>query len=121
VLLAGDGCAAFDRRLHGAQARGVMNEPEPRTHLVGRRGVATNIERDNGAVAFQLFARDRVCRVATQARVPGIRDTRMRERRKATRRSSRFTVTTPESRSECPPMNFVADWKETSAPRSRGR
>ena len=30
-------------------------------------------------------------------------------------------MATPASRSECPPMNLVADWIETEAPSSSGR
>ena len=78
MLLARDAGATFNRRLHGTEARGVLNELDPGTHLVGRRGVAAYVERDDGAVASQLFASDRVCRVAAKPRVPGERDARVR-------------------------------------------
>ena len=44
VLLAVNARPALNCGLHGTQARGVLNEPEARTYLVGCRSVAANIK-----------------------------------------------------------------------------
>ena len=55
------------------------------------------------------------------SRVPGVAPVSSRDCRNAASKLAPCTVTTPPSRSECPPMNFVTDCTATSAPRLSGR
>jgi hypothetical protein len=56
-----------------------------------------------------------------RSRAPGVAPASSRACRSAASRFASRTETTPLSRSECPPMNFVADCMATSAPSASGR
>jgi len=52
--------------------------------------------------------------------VPGVAPVNSRDFRRACQSASSFVVATPANKSEWPPMNLVADCKDTVAPKSSG-
>jgi len=77
VLLPRNAGPPFDRGLDRAEAGGVLDELQTGAHCVGSGGVATHVERDNRAEAFELASRGIVSWVARQARIAGQSDVRM--------------------------------------------
>src|SRR5947209_3973061 len=90
MLLPGNTGASFDGRFHGAKAGGMLDEPQSGTNSIGGSGVATDVERDDGAESVELAAGGFMSGVALEAGIARQRDTWMQ--RQALRQNCRTTL-----------------------------